>query len=69
MRSTLVLVPGLLPAEAGVPAHHSVLRLAEVGEARTEPVTVRDPGDTTLRVTEVLLRPTLHPLAGGHHGD
>ena len=69
MRSTLVFVPGLLPAETGVATQDSVCcSPGEVGEARTEPVTVGDPGDAALRVTEVLVGWTLHVLTGGHHG-
>ena len=69
VRSTLVFVPGLLPAETGVATQDSVCcSPGEVGEARTEPVTVGDPGDAALRVTEVLVGWTLHVLTGGHHG-
>ena len=69
VRSTLVFVPGLLPAETGVATQDSVWGSpGEVGEARTDPVTVGDPGYTALWVTEVLVCWTLHLLTGWHHG-
>ena len=68
VRAALVFVPGLLPAEAGVPTQHSLCWLGEVGEAGTEPVTVGDPGQAALGVAEVLVLGTLQPFTGRHHG-